>query len=84
MRIAALGFLFQPAIYGYANLFNVIGKQQRVVKVQLASLATAVAISTLLFRQGWGIEAAATGTAIATCLCAAGLHFAAKLALEQS
>jgi O-antigen/teichoic acid export membrane protein len=84
MRIAALGFLFQPVIYGYANLFNVIGKQQHVVKVQLTSLATAVAISTLLFAHGWGIEAAALGTTIATCLCAAGLYFAAKLTLEQS
>jgi O-antigen/teichoic acid export membrane protein len=84
MRIAALGFLFQPVIYGYANLFNVIGKQQRVVKVQFASLATAVAISGLLFTQGWGIEAAALGTAIATCVCAAGLHLVARRTLAQS
>lgn len=83
MRIAALGFAFQPVVHGCACLFNVLGKQQFVLAVQTAALAGAVGLTMALFQLGYGIEGAAFSSAVASGFQAAGFFLASRFVLRR-
>ena len=83
MRIAAPGFLFQAAVYCYANIFNVIGKQQHMLAVQAVAAGSTVAATAGSLALGWGLEGAALGATLGSCVYCGGLVVATRRLLTK-
>jgi O-antigen/teichoic acid export membrane protein len=83
MRIAAPGFLFQAAVYCYANIFNVIGKQQHMLVVQAVAAGSTVAATAGFLTLGWGLKGAALGATLGSCIYCGGLIAATTRLLNK-
>jgi O-antigen/teichoic acid export membrane protein len=79
MRIAALGFLFQAVTSCYANLFNVVAKQQYMLAAQAVAAISTAAVTAGLLAAGWGLEGAAVGATLGSCIYCGGVIAAARL-----
>ena len=78
MRIAALGFLFQAATCCYSNIFNVVAKQQYMLGVQAVVAISTIAATGGLLALGWGLEGAATGATLGSCIYSSGVIAAVR------
>jgi O-antigen/teichoic acid export membrane protein len=79
MRIAALGFLFQPVTCCYSNIFNVVAKQQYMLAVQAVAAISTIGMTAGLLASGWGLEGAAAGATFGSCIYCGGVIIAARL-----
>ena len=79
MRIAALGFLFQAATSCYTNIFNVIAQQLLLLAVQALAAISTVAVTAVLLAAGWGLQGAALGSTLGSCIYFAGVITAVRL-----